>query len=129
MSTAQPRNDAARRARTVFFCLAIVGIPVTVVSWTWYGLAQFEEQSEQSKALDAGTTMAGTGELMGGVPLIFVHIVGLLALGLFGRLGWSTKDIRRGVAAVAIVSLIGILAAELFFGGRLFSYGARNVQP
>lgn len=109
-----------------FIVVAVLGVPTAAVAWTWYGLAQFEAQSEQGKALAAGTTMAGTGEIMGGVPLVLAHLVGLVTLLVLGWKGERGRGIALAILAVVIASLVGIGIAQLLWEGQLFQLGINN---
>lgn len=97
------------------------------VAWSWYGFAQFEAQTEQSKALAANSTMAGFAEFWGGAPLVLAHAVGLIVLLILGRSGWRGKGLVLGLAAVIVASLVGIGAAQLLWEGELFKLGIDNV--
>ena len=86
----------------------------------------FEAQSEQPKALAAGTTEAGFGEVVGGVPLVFAHVVGLVALMLLGWFGYRGRGLLMAAASLAVASLIGIGIAQLLWQGELFQLGIDN---
>ena len=64
-----------RRPQTRFEVRVSAGLSVAVLSilWCWYGLAQLEAETDQGKALTAGTTMEGTAFWMGGLPLLVAH--------------------------------------------------------
>lgn len=113
-------------ARIAFWVSAVLGFPVMALAWTWYGLAQFEAQTEQSKALSADTTMAGFAEVVGGVPLVLAHLIGLLLLVLFGWAGWRGKGVWFGILAVIIASVLGIAMAQILWAGELFELGINN---
>ena len=66
------------KARRGFWVFASLGALAAAIAWTWYGGAQFEAQSEEPKAVSAGTTMAGFAEVIGGVPLVIAHLLGLV---------------------------------------------------
>lgn len=121
---AQPQTS--RAARVGFWVVAVLGPLAAAVAWSWYGFAQAEAQSEQGKALAAGTTMAGFGEVFGGVPLVLAHIVGVVALGLLGWMGYRGRGIAFALVAVLIASLIGIGVAQWLYGGQLFELGINN---
>jgi hypothetical protein len=121
---AQPQTSRAARAR--FWVVAALGPLAASVAWAWYGVAQEEAQSEQGKALAAGTTMAGFGEVFGGVPLVFAHVAGVVALGLLGWMGYRARGIGFAFVAVFIASLIGIGVAQWLYGGELFELGINN---
>jgi hypothetical protein len=64
---------------------ASLGVIASAIAWVWYGFAHFEAQTEQPKALSAGTTMAGFAEVIGGViPLVLAHLLGLALLLVLG---------------------------------------------
>ncbi|WP_188436395.1 hypothetical protein [Microbacterium murale] len=116
----------SRRMGIGFIVATILGVPTAAVAWTWYGLAQFEAQTEQGKALAAGTTMAGSAEIMGGVPLVLAHLVGLVTLGVLGWKGQRGRGIGFAFLAVAIASVVGIIVAQLLWEGQLFQLGINN---
>lgn len=106
-----------------FWIVAALGPVAASTAWIWYGFAQEEAQSEQGKAISAGTTMAGFAEVLGGVPLVIAHLVGLIILAVLGRraLGWW--GLLLALAAVVAASLVGVGAAQLLYGGELFELG------
>ncbi len=106
--------------------MAALGIPAMAVAWSWYGLAQFEAQTEQPKALAANSTMAGFAEFWGGVPLVLAHLIGLIMLVLLGGFGWRGKGMLLGLAAVIVASLVGLGGAQLLWEGELFKLGIDN---
>ena len=109
-----------------FGVVAALAVPVLAVAWLWYGLAQFEAQTEQGKALAAGTTMAGFGGLFGGVPLVIAHIVGLAALGVLGWKGYGGRGIVYAIVAVLVATGMCVAAAQLVWAGELFQLGTNN---
>lgn len=122
-----PARDARLRGpRTAFWVVASLGVPAAVVAWNWYALAQFEAQSEQSKALSAQTTMAGFAEVWGGVPLVLAHIVGLVTLLILGWKRYRGRGIALAVGAVCTASVVGIAIAQLLWAGELFQLGIDN---
>lgn len=115
-----------QRSATRFWIFAGIGILVMVVAWCWYGMAQLEAESEQGKALNAGTTMEGFGFTFGGIPLIAAHVIGIATL---MRLGWQryrSPGLAYGVIAVATASAIGIGAGQLLLTGQLFEVGLQR---
>jgi hypothetical protein len=120
------RTPSSRGARIGFWVVAALGVPAAAVAWTWYGFAQFEAQTEQSKALAAGTSMAGFGEALGGVPLALAHLVGIVTLLVLGWSGYRGRGIVLAIAAVLISSAIGIGGAQLLWAGELFQLGINN---
>ncbi|MBT2486443.1 hypothetical protein J7E28_17240 [Microbacterium sp. ISL-108] len=120
------RDVRLRGTRTAFWVIAAFGIPAAAVAWNWYALAQFEAQSEQSKALSAQTTMAGFAEVWGGVPLVLAHIVGLVTLFVLGWKGYRGRGIALAMGAVVIASVIGIGITQLLWAGELFQLGIDN---
>ena len=98
---------------------------LAVVS-VWHGFAQFEAQTEQGKALAAGTTMAGSAELSGGVPLVIAHMIGLGVLIVLGWRGYRAPGIACAVVAILIASGVGIAIAQLVWGGERFQLGIHN---
>jgi ABC-type uncharacterized transport system permease subunit len=105
--------------------LSVIGVLVMIVAWLWFGAAYEEEMSEQPKALGAGTTMAGTGALFGGVPLALAHAAGLVTLAAIAVSGRAKRwtGFVYAVLAVTLASSIGILVAQLFWSGQLFLMG------
>ncbi|MFD1339368.1 hypothetical protein [Microbacterium lemovicicum] len=125
----QPTSKQARAAdgwRVGFWVVAALGIPAAAVAWAWYGLAQFEAQTEQGKAVSAGTTMAGFAEMVGGVPLVLAHLLGLIGLIVLGYKGYGNSGIVFSVTAVLIASGVGIGVAQLLWAGELFQLGITN---
>jgi hypothetical protein len=121
----QPLSES-RSSRIAFWIVASLGVVASAVAWTWYGATQEEAQSEQSKALSAGTSMAGFAEVLGGVPLVLAHVVGLGLLLVFGWRGYRMRGIVFAIAAVAVASIIGICCAQLVWAGTLFELGVNN---
>lgn len=116
----------SRGSRVAFWVVASLGVVASAVSWVWYGMAQEEAQSEQGKAVSAGTSMAGFAELVGGIPLVLAHLVGLGLLLIFGWGGYRKRGVVLAIAAVAVASIIGILCAQLLWAGELFELGIDN---
>lgn len=116
----------SRDTRIAFWIVAGFGVLAAALVWTWYGLAMAEAESEQGKAIAAGTTMAGFGEIAGGVPLILAHVVGLVALMVLGWKGYRGRGIALAIAAVLISSVIGIGVAQLLWEGELFLHGINH---
>lgn len=104
-----------------FWILAAVGIPVMIGAWPMLPLASLEEVTEQGKAEAAGTTMAGTTFVMGVLPLVAAHVVGLALLCTVGGTGRTNRrtGVAWGVAAVLIASAIGLAVVALLSGGEL----------
>ncbi|MDY0827593.1 hypothetical protein SK224_00475 [Microbacterium sp. BG28] len=105
----------------LFWLLTVVGVLVMTGAWFLLALASLEEGTEQSKALAAGTTMAGTTLLLGVAPLVIAHIAGFALLCLVATTG--RFDRARGVlwagGAVAAASLIGLAVVLVLSGGEL----------
>lgn len=89
-------------------------------------LAQEEAQNEQGKAVAAGTSMAGFAEVVGGLPLVLAHLIGLGALLIFGWRGYRRRGVVLAIAAVGVASLIEVLFAQLLWAGELFALGINN---
>jgi len=119
-------SPTAHRARVVFWTVAALGVLAASFAWVWYAFAQEEAQSEQGKAVAAGTTMAGFAELFGGVPLVLAHVVGLVVLSILGWAGYRGRGIAIALACVVSASLIGMGVAQLLYGGELFELGIHN---
>lgn len=113
-------------ARTGFWVTTMVGIFVVAIAWFWYGFMQFESQTEQGKALAAGTTMAGFAEFFGGVPLVFAHLLMLTVLLVFGCKEYGEQGIVFSIIAVVVASGLGILFAQVVWQGQLFELGIDN---
>jgi hypothetical protein len=124
--SAPTESISDQKARRGFWVVASLGAVAAAIAWTWYGGAQFEAQSEQPKALSAGTTMAGFAELFGGVPLVIAHLLGLVLLLLFGWWGYGKRGIAMALVAFVGTSLIGIIVAQILFAGELFELGINN---
>ena len=125
--SARPQS-AGRGARVAFWWIACLGLPAALFSWCWYGFAMLEAQSEQGKALAAGTTMAGFGETVGGVPVALAHLAGLILLLVTARKGYPGAAIAMAVVALIVASAIGLAAAQLAFGGAVFHFDPENRQ-
>lgn len=116
----------SQRARTRFWVIASLGIAAAAIAWFWYGFVQLEAQTEQGKALVAGTTMAGFAEVVGGIPLVFAHLLGLGVLLLLGWRGYRGRGIAFAFLAVLVASGLGVLCAQLLWQGQLFELGINN---
>ena len=116
-------RGGSRRARTGFGIVLAASVPMLAVAWCWYGFAQQEAQSEQGKALAAGTSMAGFGELLGGAPLGLVHAVGLVTLLALGWRGFRARGLVLAIAGLCAASAIGVGVAQVLWAGRLFELG------
>ena len=104
-----------------FWVLAVVGAPIMTGAWLLLSLASLEEVTEQPKALSAGSTMAGTTIVMGVLPLVLAHIIGLAVLCTVGGVGSVNRrtGMLRGVVAVVVASLIGLGVVWMISGGEL----------
>ncbi|GAA5207177.1 hypothetical protein [Microbacterium kyungheense] len=125
-ATQSPRPRTSSTSRTAFWVVAALGPLSAAIAWFWYGFAQAEAQSEQGKALAAGTTMAGFAEVVGGIPLVLAHIVGVGLLVTLGWFGYRGRGIALALGAVLVASLIGVGVAQLTYGGELFDLGIGN---
>ncbi|RWZ53250.1 hypothetical protein ELQ90_01760 [Labedella phragmitis] len=111
--------------------MSVVGVIVMIVGWNWFGLAHEEEMTEQPKAVSAGSTMAGWGAVVGGVPLVAAHMVGLVLLAIVavrGRVRRWTGFVYA-VLAVALASGVGIAVAQVLWAGELFMMGVDGARP
>jgi hypothetical protein len=108
-----------------FWVFAVTGLAAMTAAWIWFGMAFEEEMSDQPKAVSAGTTMAGFGASVGIPPLVLAHVIGVIILGMtaFPRSRRAGRGWVWALASVAVASIIGLLVAEWFFGGRLFLMG------
>ena len=109
--------------RAAFWTVAGIGPLVLCVAWFLYGFAYFEEMTEAGKAVAAGSSSAGTGMLLGGIPLIVAHGLLLLTLLLIGASNhWRrTVAVLQALIAVAVASAVGIAVNQLLWEGRLFT--------
>lgn len=107
----------------VFWVLAVVGLLVMTGAWLLMPLASLEELTEQGKAVAAGTTMAGTTLLYGVLPLVLVHLIGLLLLCSIGVTGRYDRrsGLLMGMAAVAAASILGLTVTLIITGGQLIA--------
>jgi len=119
-------DHSSTSTRAAFWLLASLGVIASAVAWAWYGFAQFEAQTEQPKALSADTTMAGFAEVIGGVPLILAHLIGLILLLVVGWWAYGKRGIALAIVAVIVASGIGIIVAQILWGGELFQLGINN---
>ena len=105
--------------------LIAVGVIVMSVAWCWFGFSFEEEMQEQPKALAAGTTMAGLGALLGGVPLVLAHVTGLIVLTIAARSAGRGLWFALIAASIGVTlaSVIGIMPAQLLYSGELFNLG------
>lgn len=116
---------ADRRYARWFWVLSVMGVIVMIIAWYWFGSAHEEEMTEQPKALAAGSTEAGFGAVVGGVPLVFAHLVGLVLLAIIAVRGRAKKwtGFVYSIVAVALASGIGIGVAQVLWAGELFMMG------
>ncbi|MCJ1699794.1 hypothetical protein MT356_08660 [Rathayibacter festucae] len=126
-SPARPRTSG-HRARFGFWTMACLGVPAALFSWCWFGFAMAEAQSEQGKALAAGTTMAGFGETVGGIPVAVAHVVGLIVLLVLAHRAYRGSALVFACTAVIVASVIGLGGAQLLFGGAVFHFDPENRQ-
>lgn len=119
-------ESVQRGVANPFWVFAALGVPILAIAWTWYGLAQSEAASEQGKALAAGTTMASFGESFGGIPLVVVHLIGLIILVVLGWKKHGGHGIAVAFLALIIASFIGIGIAQVLWEGQLFQLGIDN---
>jgi hypothetical protein len=120
------KSRTSQDARTAFAVIAALGIAAAAIVWFWYGFVQLEAQTEQGKALAAGTTMAGFADMVGGIPLVLAHLVGLAVLLVLGWKGYGARGIAFAILAVVIASGLGVLCAQLLWEGQLFELGINN---
>jgi hypothetical protein len=128
LASVTTKTPSSRGARIGFWVVAFLGVPAAAIAWAWYGFALFEAQTEQSKALAAGTSMAGFGETLGGVPLALAHLVGLATLVILGWNGYRGRGIALAIAVVLISSAIGIGGAQLVWAGNCFSSASTTTR-
>ena len=77
----------SKGARIAFWLIAGFGIVASAIAWAWYGMAQEEAQSEQGKAVAAGTSMAGFAEVDRQQPLRSMTQIRIGQLGTSGARG------------------------------------------
>ncbi|WP_131847100.1 MULTISPECIES: hypothetical protein [unclassified Curtobacterium] len=115
----------------MFWVLAVLGLPIMAGAWLWLSLASLEEATEQPKAVAAGTTMAGTTLLMGGIPLVLTHVLGLVVLGAVAVSGryrrWT--GMIAALVAVAVASATGITFVLILNGGQLLTSVSGSYGP
>lgn len=107
----------SKGARVAFWVTAGLGAVARPIAWAGYGLAQEEAQSAQGKAVAAGTSMAGFAEVVGGVPLVLAHLIGLGVLLIFGWGDYRRRGVVLAIAAVGVASLIGVRFAQFLWAG------------
>lgn len=114
--------------RLAFWLVAGIGTIVLCIAWFWYGLTFFDEMTEQCKAVAAGSTSAGTGLLLGGIPLVFAYVFVLLPLLLIGARYHSprSRGILLALGVVAAASALSIGLNELLWMGDLFAMSAAH---
>jgi len=117
-------------AQAAFWIVAGIGVLALCSAWFWYGLAFFDEMTEECKSLAAGSSGSGFAAIVGGVPLVFVHIVFLAALMLISARYHASRARGAVLALVVIVvaSAVGIAVNELLWTGELFTMSAENAQ-
>jgi hypothetical protein len=124
--TATAPRWTSETARSLFWTFAALGVPIMVVAWAWFGFSFEEEMSEQCKAVSAGSTMEGTGTILGTVPLVAAATMGLVTLAALALRYRAHK--RTGLLLVACLVTaaiaIGIIPAQLLYTGQLFEMGA-----
>lgn len=112
-----------RSSRALFWTFATIGVPVTFAGWLLLKFASYEEVSDQSSAVSAGTTMAGTTLALGVIPLVIIHLIGfmiLCALGALGRLHRGRGGLL-GAAAVLGASLFSLSVVLILGEGHLLA--------
>jgi hypothetical protein len=119
----QPRLWKSPRHALTFTVFALLGFPIMAAAWLWLNLASLEEATEQPKALAAGTTMAGTTLLLGGIPLIVAHALGvvILSAGAGTVRGSRRSAVVAAVVAVGIASAVGVTFVLIVNGGQLLT--------
>ncbi|MGY2898443.1 hypothetical protein ACVKXF_001066 [Curtobacterium sp. PvP017] len=125
------RGWKSTRSAVLFWVLAVLGLPIMAGAWLWLSLASLEEATEQPKAVAAGTTMAGTTLLMGGIPLVLTHVLGLVVLGAVAVSGryrrWT--GMIAALVAVAVASATGITFVLILNGGQLLTSVSGSYGP
>jgi hypothetical protein len=111
-----------------FWLIASVGTIVLCVAWLWYGMSFFEEMTEQCKAAAANNSMAGFGLVVGGIPLVIVHVLMLLPMLVIGAKYRSKRagGVVLAVVVVLVASGFGIAVNELLWEGELFAMSAAH---
>lgn len=114
-------------ATATFWSLAGLGVVVACLSWAWFGFVEFEVLTEECKAQAAGTSEEGFGFLIGTIPLILAHLLGLALLIWFGTVAYRPRGFGPvwALFMVAISSLAGLTVAQLLWNGELFEMGTR----
>lgn len=121
---------SSAKGQAAFWTIAAIGTVVLCLAWFWYGFSFFEEMTEQCKAVAASSSMAGTGVLFAGPPVVFAHLAVLLPLLLIGAKYRSPRrtGILFAVVAVLVASALGIAVNELLWSGELFAMSADAAQ-
>ncbi|WP_187977983.1 hypothetical protein [Mycetocola sp. JXN-3] len=106
----------------LFWVCAVVGVAVMFAAWFLLSVASLEEATDQSRALAAGESMAGTALLWGVLPLVLVHIAGLAILIPAGRRARANPKMGGllGTITVIAASAIGFVLVLLVTNGVLF---------
>ncbi|MDR6200773.1 hypothetical protein QE374_002682 [Microbacterium sp. SORGH_AS428] len=113
-------------ARSIFWSWSVIGLILLTAAWFWYGASYFEEMSDACKSRVAGSSGAGTGLLLGAVPLVLAYFVAFVPLIFIG----ATRRVRRlnGVwmsfAVLLAQSAVAVALNELFWAGQLFQMSA-----
>ncbi|MGV8912425.1 MAG: hypothetical protein ACOH14_07395 [Rhodoglobus sp.] len=109
-----------------FWLITSVGTIVLCVAWAWYGLSFFEEMTEQCKSVAAGSSEAGFGLVVGGIPLVIVHVLIFVPMLVIGAKSYSKRadGVVLAVVVVVAASGFGIVVSELLWAGKLFTMSA-----
>ncbi len=112
--------------RPAYWIWTAAGVVPLFLAWMWFGLSFMEEMTEHCRALSAQTSMEGWGALLGLPPLLLAHAIGLLILVPVSLGSWTSRAraVLAAVCAVAIASVPGMLLAQWFWSGQLFTMGA-----
>jgi hypothetical protein len=73
--------------------------------------------------------MEGFAELIGGIPLVVAHGMGIVLLLVTGVLGYRGTGPILAVLALSLASGLGIGVAQVIFEGELFVLGIHNDTP
>ena len=119
-------SDRRHRAEAAaFWSLTVLGAAVMCTAWTWLGLASTEQVTESAKAPPGDTSTEGLFVMIGVVPLVLAHLLGLVILRAVAPRGRDAPGARWAVAAAAVLatSAIGLAVALSVSGGLLLTPG------
>lgn len=100
-----------RKARVVaFWSLTLLGAPIMCGAWIWLTVASTEQVTESAKAPPGDTSTDGLFVMFGVVPLVLVHLLGLVIL---RSIAPRERDERGASWAIAAVGFSSRLVSAL----------------